>query len=72
MQGIKTTEETKQIITKRRDVPALVAQIHNVSPRYVRYVLNGDRENKKILATYMEIVEQDNLLLEAVKKAVPL
>lgn len=72
MQGIKTTEETKQIITKRRDVPSLVAQIHGVSVRYVRYVLSGERDNPAIMATYMEIVEQDNLLLAAVRQAVPL
>lgn len=55
----------------RRDVVALVAEVHGVSPRYVRMVRDGERTNEEILATYMEIVEQDNLLLQAVKKAVP-
>lgn len=64
-----TTPNDKVII--RRDVVALVAEAHRVSPRYVRYVIAGDRENEEILATYMEIVEQDNLLLQAVKAAVP-
>ena len=65
-------EKTKEINIKRRDVAALVADIHKVSARYVRYVIDGDRENEAIMATYMEIVEQDNLLLNAVRKAVPL
>jgi len=72
MQGINSTAETKQISIKRRDVPALVAQIHRVSIRYVRYVLAGERDNPAIMASYMEIVEQDNLLLQAVKNAVTL
>lgn len=35
-------------------------------------VINCERENDAIVETYMEIVEQDNKLLEAVKKAVPI
>ena len=65
-------EKTKYKNVKRRDVAQIVAEMHSVSARYVRYVLAGDRENQAILATYMEIVEQDNLLLEAVRKSVPL
>lgn len=72
MQGINSIAETKQISVKRRDVPALVAMIHGVTVRYVRYVLDGERYNPAILATYMEIVEQDNLLLQSVRNAVPL
>lgn len=72
MQGIKNIEKTRLLIPKRRDVASLTANIHGVSADYVRKVIRGDRENEAIVKTYMEIVEQDNLLLEAVKKAVPL
>ena len=63
-------QQNKQNITKRRDVATLVAAIHGVSVRYVRYVMAGDRDNEAILASCMEIIEQDNLLLDAVRKAV--
>ena len=65
-------EKTTDKNVKRRDVVTLVASIHRVSARYVRYVINNDRENAAIMSTYMEIVEQDNLLLDTVRKAVPL
>lgn len=65
-------EKNLKPITRRRDTAAIVAQIHGVSKRYVHYVINGERENEKIMETYMEILEQDNKLLEAVRKAVPL
>lgn len=57
---------------KRRDVARLVAQVHGVTPRYVRMVMNGERENEAIMDTFMEIVEQDNMLLEAIQKAAPI
>lgn len=72
MQGIKSNQKSKLNSIKRRDVATIVAGLHGVSVRYVRYVLAGDRENQAIMASYMEIVEQDNLLLEAVRKSVPL
>jgi hypothetical protein len=65
-------EKTTQSSIKRRDVTTIVAKIHGVSDRYVRYVINGERENDAIFSTYMEIIEQDNLLIQAVQKAVPL
>ena len=65
-------EKTAPAKQKRRDVATLVATKHNVSDNYVRKVIRGERENDEILASYMEIIEQDNLLLEAVYKAVPL
>lgn len=55
----------------RRDVARLVAQVHGVSPRYVRMVMAGERTNEEILATYMEMVEQDNLLIQSLATAVP-
>lgn len=65
-------EKTNPPKTKRRDVATLTAEIHGVTADYVRKVIKGDRENEAILATYMEIVEQDNKLIQAVKNAVPL
>jgi hypothetical protein len=56
---------------RRRDVATLVADIHGVTADHVRKVMRGDRENDQILATYMHIIETDNLLLQATKKAVP-
>lgn len=72
MQGNKSIAKNGNMVVKRRDVASLVAQIHGVTPRYVRMVMNGERENEAIVETYMEIVEQDNLLLENIRKAVPL
>jgi hypothetical protein len=65
-------EKTQPISIKRRDVATIVARIHGVSDNYVRKVIRGDRENEEIFSTVMEIIEQDNLLIEAVRKAVPL
>ncbi|WP_158085295.1 hypothetical protein [Niastella vici] len=56
---------------RRRDVPALVAEIHGVTADHVRKVVRGDRENQEILATYMQIIKNDNLLLQAVKNVIP-
>ena len=47
------------------------ADVTGVSKRQVRRVIEGDQKNDKILEVYMEIEEGENLLLEAVKKAVP-
>ncbi len=55
----------------RRDVASLVAQVHRVSPRYVRMVISGDRQNEAIMETYMEIIEQDNILLQNLQTAIP-
>ena len=65
-------EKNTQHSIKRRDVAAIVAKIHGVSDNYVRKVMRGDRENEAIFSSVMEIIEQDNLLIEAVRKAVPL
>jgi hypothetical protein len=72
MHGNKNIQKTGNTTVKRKDVARLVAEVHGVSPRYVRMVMNAERENEAIIETYMQIVEQDNALLQAVKKAVPL
>jgi hypothetical protein len=59
-------KKTRQI-AKRRDVAALVATIHSVTPGYVRKVINGERSNAAIIATYTGIIEQDKKLFKAFK-----
>ena len=72
MQRTKITYPKKETVLRRRDVATLVAGIHGVTADHVRKVIRGDRENNQILATYMQIIENDNLLLQAVKNIVPL
>jgi hypothetical protein len=64
-------KQPKKNKPRRRDVATLVADIHGVTADHVRKVIRGDRENDHILATYMHIIENDNLLLQATKKLVP-
>lgn len=42
-----------------------------VNERYVRYVINGERENETVMSTYMALAEGSNKLLDEVKKLVP-
>jgi len=48
---------------KRDDTATLTAAAHDVTPRYVRMVLNGERKNREdILTTYNKILTaKDNL-----------
>jgi hypothetical protein len=71
MQSVKIMYPKKETVLRRRDVAKLVAGIHGVTADHVRKVIRGDRENDQILATYMQIIENDNLLLQAVKNTVP-
>lgn len=48
-----------------------VAEMHGVTPRYVYYILAGKKENDKIFATYMDMLEGTNTLVEEVKKLIP-
>lgn len=71
MQGSKSIQKNTGSILRRRDLATRVAQIHGVTADYVRKVIRGDRENESILATYMLIIENDNLLLQTVKNILP-
>jgi hypothetical protein len=71
MQGSKSIQKNTGSILRRRDLATRVAQIHGVTADYVRKVIRGDRENESILATYMHIIENDNLLLQTVKNILP-
>ncbi len=69
--GLKVGKKIDETVLRRRDVAALVAEIHSVTADHVRKVVRGDRENEQILATYMHIIENDNMLLRAAKDVVP-
>jgi hypothetical protein len=71
MHGAKSRQKIDETVLRRRDVAALVAEIHGVTADHVRKVVRGDRENGQILATYMQIIENDNMLLRAAKDIVP-
>lgn len=47
------------------------ATLVGVSQRHVQLVMNGDRQNDKIVEVFMEITEGKNLLLQEVKKLIP-
>jgi hypothetical protein len=71
MHEAKNRQKIEESMLRRRDVAALVAEIHGVTADHVRKVVRGDRENGQILATYMHIIESDNMLLNAAKEVVP-
>ena len=53
------------------------ARINGVSDRYVRMVMENERENENVVFVFMTLKEgiqklEDNLLLKAVKELVPL
>lgn len=71
MQWSKTIQKNTGSVLRRRDLAIRVAEIHGVTADYVRKVMRGDRENESILATSMKIIENDNLLLQAIKNILP-
>lgn len=48
------------------------AELVGVSPSMVRKVLNTDRKNDTVEMVFMELTERKNLLLEEVKKLIPI
>lgn len=48
------------------------ADLAGVSESTVYKVISGDRVNEEVLSIYMQLEEGENLLVEAVKKAVPI
>lgn len=64
----KTTHKDPVVAARVKRTAKLVG----VSPRQVYRVIKGKQINEKIIDTYMFLQEgEENLLLEAVKKAVP-
>ena len=47
------------------------AELVGVSKRYVRMVMDGDRESETVTTVFMELTEGKNALLEEVKKLIP-
>lgn len=52
----------------RDDTARMVADIFDVSPRYVRMVSNGDANNEAILSVYIHIKQVKSLLVSKLKK----
>ena len=50
----------------------MVADAKGLSPRSVKRIINGDQKNEKVLDDYMSLDEGINLLVQAIKKSVPL
>ena len=57
---------------KPDEISQIVAKIHGVTPRYVRMVRSGEKNNPEILATIVEYLQGKNQLLERIKEMVPL
>ena len=56
---------------KRDDAADIVADIWGVSPRYVRAIRNGDRDNDEILCTITDYLEGKSKLIEEIKARIP-
>jgi hypothetical protein len=61
---------------KRRDIIKAArvlktSKVTGVSQRQVQRVIEGSRMNENVLSVFMKLEEGENLLLEAVKQAVP-
>ena len=57
---------------KRDEVARIVADIHGVSPRYVRMVRNGERKNDEIMATLVDFRQEQSKLIQHLRKLVPI
>jgi hypothetical protein len=66
MGKIKERDPEKAIRVKR------TAELAGVSERQVYRVIDGDQKNEEVLRIYMQLSEGENLLIEAIKKAVPI
>jgi hypothetical protein len=71
MKGTKSKGINRQTIVKRRDAATIIAEKWGVVPDYVRKVIRGDRKHEEILTDYLELIQEDNKLIEAIRKAVP-
>lgn len=56
---------------RRYSIIEETAEVVKKSKRYVRMVMDGDRENEKIVEVFMAISDGRKELLEAVKQLVP-
>lgn len=67
----KVAEKTGSRAADRAAIVQKVADLHEITPRHVRRILNGESENEEVIGTYMFLLQGQNLLLESAKKLVP-
>jgi len=53
------------------EIACIVARIHGVTPRYVRMVVNGERNNDDIMHSYIEYQKGKRKLIEELAMCVP-
>jgi hypothetical protein len=54
------------------EVVRILADKHGVTERFVQMVISGEKNNEEILTDYLFYKQEHNLLLQEVKKAVPI
>jgi len=64
-------EKTKKRDTEKAARILKTARIAGVTPRSVERVLNQEQQNQKVMTIYMELLEGENVLVQAVKELVP-
>ena len=60
-------EKNKKRESWRASLVRKTAEMTGFSERYVRYVIDGERDNQLVMSTYMTLWEGENALLETVK-----
>lgn len=63
----KTSKKDSGVATRVKRT----AELCGVTPRQVYRVIQGEQVNESVLRVYMQLFEGENLLLAAVKQAVP-
>lgn len=63
--------KTNKRDTERAAIILKTADLHKISKRQVRRILDGENQNKEVLETFMFLSEGQNKLVEAAKKLVP-
>lgn len=56
---------------KKTETASTIADISGLTPRYVRMVINGERENSAVLDAAIIYEEGRNELIEKIKELVP-
>jgi hypothetical protein len=57
---------------RRSDTATIVAELKGVTPRYVRMIRNGERENEEILATLIDLEQGQSKLIKELTRIVPI
>lgn len=69
-QGNKLMAKTKKTGRQLDDTTTIVADIHGVSPVYVRKVRAGDRDSEEIISTCISYQQGKSKLIQHLKKLV--